>query len=293
MKYHPQRVANELTRVLRAFGEADFPVDVRKVALEISKAKYPDDPIVDVRGDNLPGFEGALAPAPSGRKGWGILYNSAVASRGRINFTLGHEFGHYLLHREAYPKGFTCSTEDMARWESEYAQRENEANAFASSLLMPLDDFRMQIDARSRPNLDQLSGCADRYDVSLIAATLKWLQYTSRRSMLVVSRDGFVLWARSSKAALRSGLYFKTRDRPPIEVPKNALATRQESLSESTGTVHLADDAWFGKPCTEHVVLSEQYDFALSLLHFDDAEGVKDALEEPVEDAADRISRWI
>ena len=270
-KFYPHRTANELTTVLRAVGVAAFPVDVQMIALEISRDKYPDDPIVGIKGDNLPGFEGALTPAPPGKNGWGILYNSAITSRGRINFTLGHEFGHYLLHRKAYPNGFTCSTEDMARWESEYAQRENEANAFASTLLMPLDDFRVQIEPRECPDFDGLGSCADRYDVSLIAATLKWLQYTSRRAMLVVSRDGFILWARSSTSALKSGLYFKTRDRPPIEVPPRALAANLNTLSGSTGVCELDDDAWFRQPCTEDVILSEQYDFTLSLLHFDDA----------------------
>lgn len=59
-----------------------------------------------IRGDTLPGFEGASVPAPPGESGWGIIYNSAISSPGRIYFTLGHEFGHYLLHRIAYPKGF-------------------------------------------------------------------------------------------------------------------------------------------------------------------------------------------
>src|SRR5688572_22864326 len=123
-KLHPQRTANEITVVLRTAGIDAFPVDVRTVAMEISRAKYPDEPIAVVKGGVLPGFEGALSLAPAGKKGWGIFYNSAISSRGRINFTLGHEFGHYLLHRKAYPDGFQCSTEDMATWESEYAQRE-------------------------------------------------------------------------------------------------------------------------------------------------------------------------
>jgi hypothetical protein len=288
-KVFPQRAANEITVVLRTARVADFPVDVRSVALEISKAKYPDDPIAVIKGEVLPGFEGALSPAPSGKRGWGIFFNSGIASRGRINFTLGHEFGHYLLHREAYPEGFQCSTEDMATWESEYARRENEANVFAATLLMPFDDFRAQIDGRHRPDFDELSDCAERYDVSLIAATLRWLQYTSRRAMLVVSREGFILWARSSQHALKSGLYFKTRDRPPIEIPARALAADTKALTGSSGARELADDAWFAQPCTEHVVLSGQYDFTLSLLHFPEAEYRGEDLEEPVEDTADRI----
>jgi hypothetical protein len=285
----PQRVANELTIVLRAAGAAEFPVKVRTVALEISKAKYPDAPIAVVKGDVLPGFEGALSPAPPGKKGWGIFYNSAISSRGRINFTLGHEFGHYLLHREAYPEGFRCSTEDMAAWESEYGQRENEANIFAATLLMPLDDFRTQIDADSRPGFDELGHCADRYDVSMIAATLRWLQYTSRRSMLVVSRDGFILWARSSQTALKSGLFFRTRNRPPVGIPASSLAANPALVRGGGGSLEFAADVWLSQPCTEHVILSEQYDFTLSLLHFSDAESRSEPLDEPVEDTADRF----
>ena len=266
----PQREANDITVVLRTVGEHRFPVDVRTVAKEISTAKYPEEPIAVIRGDSLPRFEGALSPAPAGKKGWGIFYNNAISSRGRINFTLGHEFGHYLLHRNLYPDGFQCTTEDMANWQSEYAQRENEANEFAATLLMPFDDFRTQVNASQKPGFDELRNCANRYDVSLIAATLRWLQYTSRHSMLVVSRDGFVLWARSSKRALRSGLFYRTRNAPPIEVPEKALATISRMPNDSVLTCEFDDDVWLGQTCTEHVFVSRQYDFALSLLHFAD-----------------------
>lgn len=290
-KFYPQKAANEVTVVMRTVGVTDFPVDVRTVAMEISKAKYPDAPISVVKGDVLPGFEGALSPAPAGKRGWGIFYNSDMTSRGRINFTLGHEFGHYLLHREAYPEGFQCSTEDMATWESDYGQRENEANVFAATLLMPLDEFRAQIDAVARPDFDALGACAERYDVSLIAATLRWLHYTTRRSILVVSRDGFILWARSSKGAHRSGLYFKTRNRPPIEIPGKSLAASPESLANSTGVCELDREVWLHQPCTEHALFSQQYDFTLSLLHFPDADYRSEALEEEEEDVADRMRR--
>ena len=135
---------------------------------------------------------------------------------------------------------------------------------------MPLDDFRAQIDDRTRPDFDELGTCSDRYDVSLIAATLRWLRYTMMSSMLVVSRDGFILWARSSNAAMKSKLYFKTRDKPPIELPDKSLAANTSVMNGATCYRELDGDAWFNLPCTEHVILSEQYDFTLSLLHFPD-----------------------
>ena len=273
MKFYPQRAANEITKILRSVGESQFPVDVPTVALEITKARYPSEPIIVIKGRDLPGFEGALSPAPPGKNGWGIFYNSGIASKGRINFTLGHEFGHYLLHREAYPKGFQCSSEDMRNWESEFVQRESEANLFAATLLMPLDDFRNQVGSQDKPTFDELGSCADRYDVSLIAATLRWLQYTSRESILVVSRDGFILWARSSQSAFKRGFYFKTSNRSPIEIPSNSLAANHCLSKGLIGSQELENDVWLKSPCSEHVLISEQYDFTLSLLHFADFDG--------------------
>ena len=52
-------------------GVASFPVDVKSVASEISKVKYPDAPITLIKGDTIPDIEGALVPAPPGKKGWG------------------------------------------------------------------------------------------------------------------------------------------------------------------------------------------------------------------------------
>ncbi len=63
----PQSSANDITIALRTVLGADrFPVDVKEVAREISKHKFPDDPITMIRGDTLPGFEGALVHAPAG-----------------------------------------------------------------------------------------------------------------------------------------------------------------------------------------------------------------------------------
>jgi hypothetical protein len=74
---------------------------------------------------------------------------------------------------------------------------------FAATLLMPLDDSRRQITPKGQPNFDELSACATRYNVSLAAVILRWLRYTDRRAMIVVSRDGFMKWAWSSEPAFR------------------------------------------------------------------------------------------
>lgn len=270
----PQRWANILTTLLNsAYGNGPkrFPVKVGHLAKDYSHQRFPDEPVTLVQGNSLPHFDGALYRAPAHKKGWGIIYNKDVRSSGRINFTLAHEFGHYLLHRQDYPDGIECSQQDMVRWDSEYRQIEQQANLFAATLLMPFDDFRRQIGPRAKPILDDIGGCANRYGVSLIAATLRWLQYTERRSVLVLSREGFILWARSSSPAARTGAFFRTANRPPIPLPGASLPMIPINLDGSKGAIAHDVGVWFPEPCEEIALLSDQYDFAISLLHLDDA----------------------
>jgi hypothetical protein len=285
------RWANDLTLLLDEIfvGGADrFPVQVPMVARDFSAQRFAGDAITLVKGASLHGFEGALYRAPAGKQGWGIIYNNAIASPGRVNFTLAHEFGHYLLHRLAYPNGIECGQQDMVRWDNSYRVIEQQANCFAAGLLMPFHDFRAQIAARAKPSLEELSACAQRYGVSLIAATLRWLEYAERRSVLVVSRDGYILWARSSKSALRTGAYFKTVGRSAISVPTASLAARA-AFDEAIMTAE-HDTAWFGEPSIEISLASDHYDFVLSLIHLEEAAWRQgDELEE-VGDVFDRIS---
>lgn len=288
----PIRQANDISVVLNAaFGENRFPVRVKQLAIDYSHQRFPDDPLTDVLGGDLPGFEGALCPAEEGKTGWGILYNKSISSPGRINFTLAHEFGHYLLHRTAYPDGIYCSEEDMRAWDSESRQVEAEANEFAATLLMPFDDYRRQIAAGAKTDLETLSECASRYDVSLQAAILRWLQYTTRRAVLVVSRDGFVLWARSSEPALKTGAFIRTANQPPVPIPDNSLAANRQLAARSNNRAEHNARVWFGEPCEESVLFSDRYDIAMSLVMLGAARSRYEQLDEDEqEDTYDRMT---
>lgn len=286
----PERWAIDISVLLNTvFGNDRFPVDVPMIAKEYSAQRYPSDPVSLVVGESLPGFDGALYRAPSGKKGWGIFYNSAIASQGRINFTLAHEFGHYLIHREAYPQGIRCGEQDVVRWDSAYGKIEQQANVFSAGLLMPLDDFRRQIPEGDPVNLDMISHCASRYRVSLIAAVLRWLQYTARRAVLVVSRDGYILWSRASKAALATGAFFRTSG-SPIEIPADSLAGRQDMIVDGRVGIEVPRGVWFPEPVREMTIFAEQYDFAVTLLLLENLSGYVRFDDEPEEDVYDRFT---
>ena len=290
----PQACANSLSSMLNIVLGADrFPVKVDELALEYSRQCFADSPIDRIQGEDLDGFDGLLK-ANKSRSKWLILYNSATTSEGRKRFTIAHEFGHYILHRHQQDL-FECSDGDIETGDNNGRDIETEADLFASTLLMPLDDFRRQVDGQSI-SFDLLSHCADRYGVSLTAAALRWTEIAPRRAVLVASRDDHMLWAKSNKAALRSGAYFATR-KNTIELPHDALAHSHNAFDMCDNRTGRAQ-SWFsrepaGMPVTEMTRVAGQYDYTLTLLLLPEAEwqGARHDEEEPEEDTYDRFIR--
>jgi len=264
----PAKAANHLNKIVDVYhgvhGGDRYPIDVDRLALGTAEIFNWLDPITEVTQANIKNFEGMLASNEHQSK-WMIAYNSMLPSLGRIRFTKAHELGHYILHRKLRQK-FMCSREDMLDWGSS-KNIEAEADKFASYLLMPLDDFRRQMDGEV--NLDMLSNCADRYGVSLTAPVLKWLSYTDEKAVLVMSNDGFMNWASSSASAISAGAYFKTRSNT-IPIPDSSL-TANDNLSISVLGEKMPAKRWFkhadsNSELTEMKLFSEQYDSILTLL---------------------------
>lgn len=219
----PKKYAIDISNLLNAVygtSEERFPIDIKSVAIEYSKAKFPDEPLIDIIGDDFDNLEGMLTNV----NGWRIVYNSSN-SPGRINFTIAHEFGHYLLHRHALKNGIRCDEDALRTWGSTTNKYESEANSFASYLLMPLDDFRKQI--KGKPiTLELFQLLSSRYATSLTATILKYIEQTPERVIFIYSIDGFIDWARSSDNALRTKKYFAARHpgAKPLEVPVTSFA---------------------------------------------------------------------
>lgn len=270
----PQGWAIRLSQLVKVFHELHgldrFPIDVSAVAREFSANVFPDEPITLIEGQAFDKFEGALIPHPAQNGEWGIFYNSALSSKGRINFTLAHELGHYLLHRQFSGEPIYCAKSDMWAWDSDYGLMEAQANEFASFLLMPLDDFRAQISGLDLPNIGAFEFLRKRYEVSLTAAILKWLDITKKRAMIVVSRDGFIDWSWGSKPLFRSGVFFRARQ-TVIPVPDGSLASGKVTISDPANGTQLAEGVWAERESVyESTIFSEYHDMAISLLIYPD-----------------------
>lgn len=296
----PEAWANRLTLLLNAVhaaqGTPRFPIDVGKLAQDFSMQVFPESPITMVAGASLSkGVEGMLVHK-NGE--WGILYNENITSRGRQNFTLAHEFGHYLLHSAELVEGRKCSGRDMGEWRNGRQRtrdeiREAEANTFASYLLMPLDDFRQQMNGRA-VSVDTMTAIADRYSVSLTAATLKWLTMTDRRAMIVVSKDGFIDWSWSSEPLIKTGIYYAARQNV-IDLPSASLAAKGVDPEAGRNGVMHAPGVWRGtEPVHEMTVFSPSNEMTISLLLYPDrapsAWEMAALEEEAVPDTLDRFT---
>ena len=293
----PEGWAIHLTKLVKLFHEAHgldrFPINVAAIATDYSRQVFPEAPITMVEGLEMSkNFEGMLIPHPDGNGEWGIVYNSAITSKGRINFTLAHELGHYLLHRTLSPGGLQCSNRAMLDWKSEPGQVEAQANTFASYLLMPLDDFRSQIRGQDI-TMDLMSHLSDQYEVSITAAILKWLCITDKRAMIVIGKNGFIDWAWSSEPLIKSGVFYRARQQV-VPLPENSLAARQDiSIDNTTGVVH-AKGVWLGnEEVHEMTVFSPRNEMSISLLLYPNGAPSRmwgDDFDEPKEwDAYDQL----
>ena len=273
----PLPCAKRLNDMLDVFhgihGGDRFPVNMELLIQEIPQTFQTGEPI-SIRGEAMDSeFEGALfnlAENQSGKGDWAIVYNTGIPSDGRIRFTLAHELGHYLMHRHLHGQ-FNCNEVDTLHWDSPERQLENQANEFAAHLLMPRPDFEAQIRSTTI-DLDVLGGCAERYGTSLTAATLKWLEFTPKRAVLVMSYKGIVRWARGSQSgkwlsiALNKKLNGQRRRLPD----QCATALCKDTSVDRLGT-EVNARIWFSNEPKDMVlremrIISDQYRQTMTLL---------------------------
>lgn len=270
----PAQWGTQFAKFWLGAGQA-FPVDVKLLAPEATKRFA--DPIVKIKNHEIAGIDGMLIKRTSGT--WLIAYDADVKSPGRINFTLGHELGHYLLHRGMQVE-FRCGQGEMLDYEGAASRKlESEANKFSSYLLMPIVDFRTQISGQ-KICLDLLRSCADRYGTSFTATALKWIEFTDEAAVLVVARDGFICWSYPSDSARKLGVSL----RHGMAVPQASLDNLASLLDARNHVTRVAAGVWHPTmESEESAILSDRFDMTIFLIRFPFANLV-DHEEEDVED---------
>jgi len=133
------------------------------------------------------GFEGALVA--NATKSEGAIFYNGRASRARQRYTIGHEFGHFLLpwHRQS---SFQCTTEDISSrtnkgWEVE-------ANAFSAELLLPALLVKPRLQKLKDPELAHVLALHDEFETSVEATARRMVELSEYPCAIVFSKDNVV-----------------------------------------------------------------------------------------------------
>ncbi len=271
----PIRAANEILKAW--FYEKPetnrYPVDCYAIAEEFG---------IKVHGDNLGSeFQGALFIKP-GLKA--IIYNNNIREDGRKNFTIGHELGHFFLHK--YRKELQCSWADFTDFTEGPKHPENieqEANQFAVTLLMPFDDFR-KFSQGKEPSIMLLRQLAQRYQTSLTATAYRMAELANRPLALVIVKENRVIQWRRNHDMKQTGFWLN----------KGGLVSSTEQSEESNS---VDADVWLDENqasswyLTQSSIYMPYYDQTLILISAESREFEQDEWED-LSDSVDQIPSW-
>lgn len=253
--------------IVKAWGD-NFPLKVKEIALQFSQSQK--DRIVKIEPLDIEGVEGFLGKSKKTNT-WGIGYSQSIREPGKINFTVAHELGHYMLHRADRDR-IVCVSDDMSDFSKDdksFANIEQEANEFSSYLLMPIHDFRKQVNGH-RATLELVDHCARRYDATITAAAIKFISFSEKALVVIAAKDGTVKWSSSSKAALKRGFFFRKGATIPDGTETNSCHRGGCQISNLKGAAadpkHWSNDTGW---VHESVVAQRYYGSTLTLLEFE------------------------
>ncbi|NOU48056.1 MAG: ImmA/IrrE family metallo-endopeptidase [Bacteroidales bacterium] len=207
--------------------------------------------------------------------------NKQDSKRGR--FTLAHELGHFLLdeHRLGLKYGLL---EPHASFHNinQKSIIEEEADYFASCLLMPRDKFRnhsleyKRQSGNRKFSLDTLINLSESFKTSILSTLIRFGDIGTHEIFAVISKDNIAKWFVKSADFPNWKFNFKIGE----PVPQTTVAGEYYTMLERKFTsVELLDaDNWFNPPPDDHradrqmyeqCFYSDSYGYVISLVWFD------------------------
>lgn len=235
----PDAIAKAAEEVLHLLGMWRLPVDPLAIAKE--------ERIILSPGPFQDGFDARVEYYPDYRR-FAIYYRNVGRPAGRINFSLGHELGHYYLpdHRQRLVAG------EMHNSTSDYQSRkttEREADEFSANLLMPEVLFRKAVsDFRHGVcTLGDLVTLAARLNTSVMSTAIRYCNVNIEPATLVVSQDGIVQWSYAAEDMKAHGCWFVPYG---SRIPDKCQTAKLLADAETDGPLgHTVDpQVWFEWP---------------------------------------------
>lgn len=265
-------------RLAAGEGNTSFPVDLLTIA---SKREI----IIEAITDAEPGVSAMLL-----RDGntFGIFYSTAIPSLGFQRFSIAHELGHYFLdgHADQIPfdEGMHASRAGTFCRDA----FEQEADSFASGLLMPSRLFRRALN-HFDDGLAGVKGLASLCQTSLTATAIRYAELTEAVSAVIVSTGKTVDFACMS-SAMKSFAKLTWLRRGDL-LPKGTLTANFNAQRDQFDEVERSDETdlrlWLdgtrSRDVVEEVIGLGRYGKTLTVLTCPDADG--DGEDEEEEDS--------
>lgn len=138
------RAKNSALKLLRECGITNPPIDPAALAESLGVSVY--FMTFDEEDDNISGF---YDPEDS------AIYVNEKEAPVRQNFTIAHELGHHMLHREwAQSNKYVMLFRDQ--WAENDISEEKEANVFAANLLVPRSILDIYVGILTEAELSKL-----------------------------------------------------------------------------------------------------------------------------------------
>jgi Zn-dependent peptidase ImmA (M78 family) len=281
----PDKLAAEILRQMRSrFGDLPLPIPTAEVAKALG--------IIEIQERETESFDGALVVVPDRSRGFIVLRKGLT--RGRRNFTLGHEVGHLVNpYHKPPPEGLYCGAKDLAQrrqngrsWRERppHERMEVEANEFSSHLLVPRLEFAELIKARSDCDIGHVVELAKKFDVSKEMMAQLYVAASPEKVGVVTSKAGRVM-----RCILPDGQAF-----PYLGLSKGQLLPSRSRTAEflrsgkpgsASSLAEIAPDVWLDR--SSHAVtvyeqvLIQEAGWAMTLLVVEDAneDGGAEAIE--------------
>ncbi len=144
---------NEIRKAAREQGIQTTPLDIKSVIEHVFHIKICETDL----GKSVSGFLEKIGNS------W-VIYINKYENEYRKRFTLAHELGHFISHKDNYASGAIIKDQIFFRDENT-DEKEQQANNFAAELLMPEDEFKNFIEKGDNTILK----LADRFQLSTAA----------------------------------------------------------------------------------------------------------------------------
>lgn len=150
-----------------------------------------------------------------------IVINDEIEFQSRRDFTIAHELGHYLMHRDSlihHADTMTTMSWFNNTLKEQILIQEYQANTFAAEILLPTSIFKLEISKKKfSPELIKI--VADKFKVSQSSVLFRFVEYGNHPLCVFYSKDNKVRFWKKSQDFL-----YKIKECTKIPPPSDSVA---------------------------------------------------------------------